>query len=182
MRVAVIGTQNTGKSTFIADFIAAHPSYTSPTRTYRDVVRERGLSINQLTGRESQTLIREFLEEQVKTNTLADVLFDRTVIDNYVYTKVAEGKGGIDAAFVADSWKRAVDSLAYLDMLFFIPTAASISLADDSLRDTDTAFIDAVNREFIESLLRIRKDSDMPICVITGTREERVREAVRCLG
>lgn len=182
MRVAVIGPQNTGKSTFINDFVTAHPSYTAPTRTYRDVVTERGLEINQLTGRESQKLIRDFLLDQVKTNTLDDVIFDRTVIDNYVYTKIAENKGGIDAAFVQETWDVSIEALQYLDMLFFIPTAASITLIDDELRDTDVAFIDAVNREFIDSLLKIRTLSPIEICVLSGSREERVREAKHCLG
>lgn len=182
MRVAVIGPQNTGKSTFIKDFVAAHPSYTAPTRTYRDIVAERGLQINQLTGRESQELIRDFLFDQVKTNSLSDVIFDRAVIDNYVYTKIAEGKGGINPLFVQETWDLSVEALQYLDMLFFIPTAASISLVDDELRDTDVAFIDAVNREFIDSLLKIRTLSNIEICVLAGTREERVLEAKRCLG
>lgn len=182
MRVAVIGPQNTGKSTFINDFVAAHPEYTSPTRTYRDVVTERGLLINQLTGRESQTLIRDFLFEQVQSNTVTNVIFDRTVLDNYVYTKVAEGKGGVDAAFVEETWNMSVSALEYLDMLFFIPTTASISLVDDHLRDTDVAFIDAVNREFIDALLRIRLLSRIEICVLAGSREARVMEAKHCLG
>jgi hypothetical protein len=140
------------------------------------------LKINQLTGRESQELIRDFLIEQVETNTFKDVIFDRTVIDNYVYTKLADGSGEIDSAFVNETWEKSIESLAYLDMLFFIPTAASISLVDDEMRDTDVAFIDAVNREFIDALLRIRSLSPIPICVLAGTREERVREAKNCLG
>ena len=182
MRVAVIGPQNTGKSTFIKDFITAHPEYTSPTRTYRDVVAERGLHINQLTGRESQELIRDFLIDQVATNTLQHVIFDRTVIDNYVYTKIAEGNGGIDAAFVTDTWHKSIEALRHLDMLFFVPTAASISLVNDELRDTDVAFIDAVNREFKDVLLKIRTLSPIEICVLAGSREARVIEAKHCLG
>lgn len=182
MRAAVIGPQNTGKSTFIKDFTAAHPEYTSPTRTYRDVVEERGLLINQLTGRESQELIRDFLFEQVQTNTLINVIFDRTVLDNYVYTKVAEGNGGIDAAFVKETWNMSAAALKHLDILFFIPTTASISLVDDHLRDTDVAFIDAVNREFVDALLRTRLLSPIEICVLAGSREARVIEAKHCLG
>jgi hypothetical protein len=70
-----------------------------------------------------------------------------------------------------------LDSFRLLDRLFFIPTAVSITLHDDLLRDIDTQFIDATNHCFIETLLRVVRESPIAVDVISGGREERVRKA-----
>lgn len=177
MKIAIVGPQNTGKSTFLADLLKVYPNYTTPTTTYRDLVIEKGLRINQETGEESQRAIRDFLYRQATENTATDVFFDRSVIDNYVYTALAVERGTASAALRDETYTMMLEAFRSLDRLFFIPTAVSITLHDDLLRDIDTQFIDATNHCFIETLLRVVRESPIAIDVISGDREERVRKA-----
>ena len=182
MKIAIVGPQNTGKSTFLADLLKVYPGYTTPTETYRDLVIRKGLHINQETGEESQRAIRDFLYGQAKENTSADVFFDRSVIDNYVYTALAVERGTASAALRDETYTMMLDSFGSLDRLFFIPTAVSVVLHNDLLRDIDTGFIDVTNRMFIATLLDVVRKSPIAVDVISGKREERVALAQRIIG
>lgn len=181
MRIAVIGPQNTGKSTFIKDFLLAFPSYVTPTETYRDVVREKGLAINRNTTEESQRAIRDFLFTQTTTFPGTDVIFDRCVIDNYVYTKAQHEKGLLSHVFLTETEQLMRDSLVGIDMIFLIPTAAGVAFVDDELRDTDRGFADHANTLFIDTLLELRRHIPHPIVTISGPREMRIERARRAL-
>ncbi len=176
MRIAIIGPQNTGKSTFIADFIKTYTNYTTPDKTYRDIVKEAGIPINQSTTEESQKAIRDFLFFQARWNTLDNVIFDRCIIDNYVYTYAKYQKGGISKDFVQQTYAMMLDNIKYIDLFIFIPTAVSIPLVDDNTRDTDTLFIDEVNHLFVQVLFDLIKEKNINVKVISGTRENRLKQ------
>ncbi|MEK7538528.1 MAG: AAA family ATPase [Patescibacteria group bacterium] len=182
MRIAVIGSQNTGKSTFVGDFLAEFPEYSTPRETYRDIVRKGNLAINQKTTQHNQRLIRDFLFDQSVHNLADDILFDRCVVDNYIYTLAQFEKGGIEELFMRETEEMMYRSLDNLDALVFIPTAVSVRLVDDALRDTDTLFIDRVNCLFIETLLQISQQSSVKIVAIAGNREERIGQVRKSLG
>ncbi len=182
MRIAVIGPQNTGKSTFVKDFLKAFPAYRTTQETYRDLVKQRGLQINQKTTEESQRAIRDFLFHQTFDGSEQNILFDRCVIDNYIYTLAQFEKGVIDEEFLKETEEIMCKSLAGLDVLVFIPTAVSVSLVNDLLRDTNTAFVDRVNCLFIETLLEITKRSPIKIVVVAGSREERISQIQKTLA
>ena len=181
MRIAVIGPQNTGKSTFVADFLKEFSTYATPTETYRDMVKRKGLAINQKTNEESQRLIRDFLAEQVAEDKTKDILFDRCVLDNYVYTYAQYEKGLIDEAFLRESEKVMYKNLDDLDVLILIPTAVSVPLVNDTLRDTDTVFIDRINCIFLETLFTVAHRSMVKIIAIAGTREQRIAQVHKSL-
>lgn len=173
MRIAIIGPQNTGKSTFLQDLLVEFPHYATPKDTYRDVIKRSNLQINQKTTAESQAAIRDFLNEQISNNKEKDILFDRCVIDNYIYTKAGNK---IFGEFLKETEEIMYTSLKYLDMLFFIPTAVSVKLEYDGVRDIDVAYLDKINRLFIETLFEIVKKTNIPICLVSGTRKERVNQ------
>lgn len=181
MRIAVIGPQNTGKSTFIKDFLEVFPDFITPGQNYRDVVQEKGLEINQKTTEESQRFIREFLLTQALENKNPKVLFDRCVVDNYIYTRAQFERGIIDESFLRETEKVMYASLDHLDALIFIPTAVSVKLVDDAVRDTDTMFVDQINCLFIETLFNIAQRSMIKIIPITGTREGRIAHVQKSL-
>ncbi len=176
MKIAVMGPQNTGKSTFIKDFLKNFPNYTTPFETYRDVVRKEDLIINQKSSIESQKSIRNFLFTQIKTNIEKNIVFDRCVIDNYVYTYVQYESGLIPKTFVDESYKMLLDGLEYIDMYIFIPAAVSVTLVNDELRDTDKNYIDAVNHHFLRVLFQLSKEQNINIKVISGNREQRIEQ------
>jgi nicotinamide riboside kinase len=182
MRIAIIGPQNTGKSTFLRDLLAAFPNYTTPKLTYRDVVKKHNLKINQKTTKESQRIIRDFLSEQISSNTEKNILFDRCVIDNYIYTKARYETDKTQSDFLTETEKIMYASLKHLDMLFFIPTAVSIRLETDGIRDIDTLYMDRINHLFIETLFKIIKKTKTQVCVISGTKKERVSQVKKHLS
>ena len=174
MRIAVIGPQNTGKSTFIKDFLREFPHYVSPSETYRDLVESKNLEVNQKTSVESQKEIRDFMFGQLRHNTEYNVIFDRCLIDNYVYTYVQYEKGLIPKWFVDETESMMKDMLQNVDMYLFIPTAISIPLVDDGTRDIASEFIDIVNHHFLRILFELSRTHSITVKIISGTQKKRI--------
>ncbi|MEN9852238.1 MAG: hypothetical protein RI996_181 [Candidatus Parcubacteria bacterium] len=173
MKLAVIGPQNTGKSTFVQDFLAAFPKYSTPSTTYRDIVTDKKLSINQLTDTDSQKHIRDFLYDQV-VHVDEHTVLDRCVIDNYMYTLWAFKEGNTTMEFVEETKRMMIDSLPYIDTYIFIPTTVAVKLVDDTLRDTSVSYVDTINRYFIETLFELVQTYHIRVVVISGSRQERI--------
>lgn len=177
MRIAVIGPQNTGKSTFVKDFLKEFPHYVTKEETYRDVIEQDGLEVNQKTSLESQRAIRDFMFGQLRHNTEYNVVFDRCMIDNFVYTSVAYELGIIPKWFLDETEGMMKDTLQLVDLYLFIPTAVSVPLVDDGTRDIDKGYIDMVNNHFLRVLFDVVRKYHLNIKVISGTREERIAQA-----
>jgi hypothetical protein len=184
--ISVSGTQGIGKSTFIEDFIANWPMYRTLDKTYRDVIKDNNLSINQNTTKESQRIILESIVEDLR-NVGKDeyVIFDRSPLDNIVYSIWAydKNKGDIDDAFVADCINISRHAIQKLDLMLMIPmTKQNPELVDDSLRDIDPTYQSEIDelfkglkkkREENDDVFFVKNDSPMFIEVF-GSREARV--------
>jgi nicotinamide riboside kinase len=177
MRLAVIGPQNTGKSTFIQDFVKTFPHYLTPVESYRDVIKRKKLSINQQSGELSQKVIRDFLFDQICHNREPNILFDRCVIDNYVYSLALYEKKQVSLEFLNETFDMTIKHLEFLDGIIFIPSAVSVKLVDDDLRDIETKYIDKINRFFIKTLFLLHKHRSIEVFVISGDRKERLKLA-----
>lgn len=177
MRLAVIGPQNTGKSTFIQDFVKTFPHYITPAETYRDVIKRKKLDINQKSSEHSQKVIRDFLYNQICHNLEPNILFDRCVIDNYVYSLALYEKDQVSLEFLDETFNLAVKHLDSLDGIIFIPSAVSVKLVNDELRDIETKYIDKINRFFIKTLFLLHKHKTIEVFVISGDRRERIKLA-----
>lgn len=176
MKIAVVGPQNVGKTTFIKDFVERFPEYKTHTVSYKDVVSEKGLKINQETSQETQLAIMEFIYKLISENEEQNMIFDRCLVDNYVYSYCAYLKGKISSDFIQASKVKMFEHLKNLDVIFFIPTSLLIELEEREQRDVDKKFLDLVNRVFTEILLEIYKNSPIKIYVLSGTRVERIRQ------
>lgn len=181
MRIAVIGPQNTGKSTFVSDFLKEFPHYNSPSKTYRDVIEENKLDVNQLTSLESQKQIRDFMFEQMRNNNEYNVIFDRCMIDNYIYTYVQYEKGQIEKWFVEETEAMMLATLQEADVYLFIPTAVSVPLVADATRDIDTAYIDTVNHHFLRVILDLSRKHNITVKVISGSRKDRIDQVKKII-
>lgn len=175
MKIAVVGPQNTGKSTFIKDFLKEFNHYISPPETYRDRIEKTNLKVNQQTSEASQKEIMNFMIQNINSYiNLDDVIFDRCLIDNYVYTKCAYDKGKISEEFLFENWKAVLKDIKNYDYVFLIPTQISVSLVDDGTRDIDIKFIDKVNREFMIILFDLVRNYKLNVKIISGNRKERI--------
>lgn len=152
-KLAISGTANQGKTTLISDIRSKWPDFIVPTKTYRDVIKEKGLVINKQGNKESQKVILDFLVEQVKENYgNKTVLFDRCPWDNLVYSLwlFAKGTSDIDEEFIEYSIDQVKDASRYLDIIFFIPITKhhKIEIVPDKLREVDPVYIEEVDHLF----------------------------------
>lgn len=174
MRIAVIGPQNVGKTTFIKDFLESYKNYQTLHVSYRDLIEQENLVINQQTNEKSQAIIMNFLYDLITKNIEENIIYDRCVIDNYAYSMAGFLKGNVDVVFLKINKQKMLEHLDFLDTIFFIPASLLVDLEDDKFRDIDKNFIDLVNRIFIETLLEISKIKNIPIHVLSGSRNERL--------
>ena len=181
MRIAVIGPQNTGKSTFIQDFLQEFPHYKTTVETYRDIIETKGLVVNQKTSLESQKEIRDFMFGQMRHNKEYNIIFDRSMIDNYVYTYAQYEKGDIPKWFVDETEAMMRDTLSAVDMYFFIPTAVSVPLVDDKTRDITAPYIDTINHIFLRTLFDLSRTFHCTVKIISGSRSERINQVKKLL-
>lgn len=103
MRIAIVGSANTGKTTLINDIVKNWPSYKIHESGYRKAVRENKLPINKETNQDSQWTILNCLVDDIQAYSKEDkVLFDRCPLDNIVYSMWAEEKktSDIDGEFI----------------------------------------------------------------------------------
>lgn len=143
MRIAVVSTQNNGKTTLVNTFRQLWPSYSTPTRTYRDIIKEQNLEINQNSSQESQRVIRDSLVDQAIENAVIERnIQDRCILDNIVYSFWLAEKDKInDADFLADSINICRETLKMYDIIFWLPLNLDIPIEEGkSDRDTSEDF------------------------------------------
>ena len=150
MRIVICGTQCNGKSTLIAHFKSIWPKYESPTRTYRDIIKEKNLTINQDSTCDSQLAIREALIDQMQEmSDKSHVVYDRSILDNIVYTLHGVEKGRIkDEKFVADSITICREMMKMVDIIFWLPLNNDIEITDQPNRDVDPIFREEIDHIF----------------------------------
>lgn len=188
MRIAISGTACQGKSTLIKDFIKEWPEYTTPDKSYRDIIIEKGLEHSSVTNKDTQWAILDFMAEELSKYSKNDkIIFDRCPLDNIVYSMWAEAKktSNIDEEFIKKSIPLVRESLRFLDIIFFTPITkvASVEIEEDDLRDTNPEFIEevdsifkAVHRDYLDNpgSTFFIKDDKPAIIEIFGNREERI--------
>ena len=182
MKIGCIGTQNTGKTTFIRDLIATYPQFTTPTKTYRDAIRKYGLKINRNGTIASQWVIFCNALDTVNKRYHKPVLFDRTPFDAYIYMLYVAGKSdGLE-----EMRELAVLSLGKLDMIFMFPIAGNehIPLKADGLRDIDADYRETIDSLFLRELALMTATTNKlpPIHNVTGLRHDRIAFAAEKLG
>jgi len=188
--ISVSGTQCIGKSTFIEDFILNWPMFKAPEKTYRDIIKDKGLKINQETTKESQKLILDSIIEIMESYPRKEnIIFDRSPLDNIVYSIWAyeKNKGNIDSEFVTECIQKSRQALQRLDIMFLIPISKQndINLEEKEQRDIDPEYRTEID-ELFQGLKRHKeagdnvffvKDDSPPIIEIFGSRQERIEIA-----
>jgi len=188
MRIAVSGTANTGKTTFIKDFLKKWDNYSTPEKTYRDVLKEKKLNHSDKTNKETQKCILDFLVNQQKEYTKDDnIIYDRCPWDNLVYSMWAleQEDSDIDEKFIDECIPIVRDSMKDLDIIFFTPLtkASPIKIEDDGVRQADERYIQNIDSVFKEFYRRYMHQSfepffpqgDVPAIIeLFGAPQERI--------
>lgn len=200
MKIAVIGTQNTGKTTYINDFVKKWSMYKSPKNTYRELIKEKNLPHSKNGNEESQTIIMDCLVDQAINSSKEDfTIMDRCVLDVLAYSTWLCLNDKVSEKFLDQQRILVRETLKLYDVLFFIPLtkAAKIDIEDNGVREVDPQYrkeIDNIFKVFQESYHRgdgriFPKDDTPPMIEIFGSPQERIkltefyiREDGKCYG
>lgn len=186
----VVGTQNTGKSTFISDVIADSETRTdkmlrfrSSVVDYRAKIQSLGLEINRNGNEECQKIIFDTLYDNViscskKTETMRTIL-DRTPLDAFVYTlwHNVYGTNCISDECIDDMWDKTVYSMRMLDRIIWIPLRMcdDVKVVDDKFRDTNLEYRRQIDELFNMCLRILHFNCKIEqISSVYGRRETRV--------
>jgi predicted ATPase len=186
MRIAIIGTQNTGKTTFVNDFIKKWPMYKTLDKSYRDILKEKKLPHSKNATEETQKVILDFLIDQVTESSKDDnIILDHSVLDCLAYSTWLCLNEKVSEKFLDQQRIIVRETLKLYDVLFFIPLtkAAPIKIQNDGFRETDPIFreeIDNIFKVFQESYHngdgRVFPKDDTPAVIeIFGSPEERIK-------
>jgi len=151
MRIAFSGTANTGKTTLVKDFLTVWTMYSTPEKSYRNLIVDEDIKHSKHVTKEGQQAILDFMIEQMKGKTPEDnVVYDRCPLDNIVYSMWANEKGASDIndAFISKCIKQVRESIKDLDIIFWVPYNENIEIACDNMRETDTKYIKEINNIF----------------------------------
>lgn len=168
MRIAITGTQNNGKSTLVNAFKQRWPMYSSPEKTYRDLVKEKNLTLNESGTLESQKTIRDFLVEQALENAgKQKTIHDRCVLDNVAYTlwmaeyNKLEGTESEINEFITTSILLTRESMKFYDIVFWLPLNSSIPLEESPNRSIDQKFREEIDNIFQGIFEHYKKNSGL---------------------
>ena len=151
MRIAFSGTGNSGKTTTVKSFLHTWSNYTTPDKTYRDVLEENDLSHSSNTTTDTQSKILNFMIDQVQSyDKKSKLAFDRCPLDNIAYSLWAHEKGikNFNKEFLSKQIDLMKESMRSLDIIFLCRFDAKQLIVDDGFRDTDKQFIQEVDNIF----------------------------------
>jgi AAA domain len=189
-KIGIIGTQCIGKSTLVDDMILQWPQLCKPQKTYRDLIKEKKLPVNKNGTKESQQAILNFLVDEAMANYgNKKIIFDRTPIDNLVYSLWLYDKGvtDIDEDFIDKSIIQAREAIKSYSIIFYIPLTKEndVLLQIKENRDIDPIYrgeiavlFDTIYRAWESGASRFFDTEDRtPIIPLYGTPLERIAMA-----
>lgn len=149
MRISISGCAGSGKSTLLKAFLNRWPMYSTPSKTYRDVIKESNLSHSSNTNDETQLIILNWMmEEQLKYPAKSKVVYDRCPLDNLAYTLQGNALGKITDETTAATISFVKESMKDLDIIFWLKYNPTIKIVKDDLRDTNEEYIKQTDQIF----------------------------------
>jgi hypothetical protein len=131
MRIAVSGTHFMGKSTFIDDFIKAHPVYRCEIEPYYRLQDEKAMELSLEPSLESVLEQLDYSIEQLHDSCDERcVIFDRCPVDFIAYAMCALKEDALDLmdTEVSERFDEIKEALDTLDLIMFIPMTNTHSI------------------------------------------------------
>lgn len=196
MIVGVVGTANTGKTTFINDVLDSEWNYGRDAefmwrpfgKDYRKVIEERGLKINRNGTENSQKIIHDILKTNITEAAYAPfplkrLIMDRTVLDSFAYTYWHHLFGPADEKTVSPEtlwlmWDDVVTLSKMFTCIIYIPLdmCDDVKVVDDKFRDTDLTYRKQMDYIFYTMATTLQCFNGVNVEEIWGTRNERVEK------
>ncbi|MBR9675923.1 AAA family ATPase [Candidatus Woesearchaeota archaeon] len=166
VKVAVIGTHSTGKSTVVRNLKRDFLEQGFSVGVVEEVVRRCPYNINEAGDKKTQEWLLEnqVLEENNKVKDNDYLICDRSVLDNYAYLSYLIN--GEDEEF----YSRVLEHLKSYDYLVF-KRIVSNRIKDDGFRSLNKEFRDKIEEilvEKISSLQNFFKDNNVEVVSLRG--------------
>lgn len=170
-KILITGTHSTGKSTLLNE-LKRHSEFSS-FKFIGGVTREAksfGIDINEQGGEDTQLfcICNDVLN--LLKNRENDVIFDRSIIDTYIYSKYLFLRGQISRTImiiIRDIYLKYINSF---DFIFWLRPEFEIS--DDGVRSINRDFQIDIDQLFEEEFLLREIDQ----IILSGTVEERINK------
>lgn len=151
MKIALTGTHCNGKSTLVKEFLQKWPMYKTPAITYRDILNEKKLSLNEAGDEKSQRAILDALIDEVQKASASDdkdIIFDRCVIDNIVYSLWLNSRGKVSDNFIMDCKFLVAETVKLFDIIFFLPLRNEIKFEKRDTRSNNPIYREEIDNIF----------------------------------
>lgn len=169
MRIAIVGTHSTGKTTLL-ESLAGHLDLPVLSEVAREKIAESDKLPHLMTGGERGKFQKLVLEEQMRRESSSGrFIADRSVFDAVAYA--------FDTPYYETLRilaKTHAEAFPY-DRIFFLPV--EFPLEGDGVRNEDEAYRDAIDRE----LRAILDHAEIPYQTVRGNPEERLRTCLESL-
>jgi len=126
MRLAIAGSQSTGKSTLIAAFLAKRPQYAHEPEAFETLGDDIDLSASEGPDVEGLAALLEHTVSVVQGHPPgASVIFERSPVDYLAYAAASRSIAPSErAAFMREYLPLVRGSLRYLDLIVLLPVSA----------------------------------------------------------
>jgi hypothetical protein len=124
MRIAISGTHFMGKSTFIKDFLKAHPHYKNEVEPYYKLQDEKMMELSLEPSLESLVEQLDYSIEQLNQHAKEpNIIFDRCPVDYIAYAMCIEDEDycNIEENEIAERFPEVKEALNHLDAIVFLP-------------------------------------------------------------
>ncbi len=141
-----MGGACSGKTTLIQQFLKRWPHYKTSEKTYRDLIKEKNLTINKEGSEENQRIILDSLIEEVTmSKDVKDIVFDRCVVDNIVYSLWLLHNEKVSGDFIVTSKYKIREAVSKYDIIFYVPRDKTIEIVEKENRETDVKYIEEID-------------------------------------
>ncbi len=179
LKIGVLGTHDTGKTTLAFSLCSKLKSKHLFVGFVEESVRECPFPINQMTNFLSQYWIlnKQIIDEIEKHERYNVIVTDRTTIDNYAYALRASKMGKISKddleilRIKSQHWAKTYNFLFYAK----IPKK---KLEDDGFRDTTKQF----QKEIDQIIKELIKEWNLEVTELDGTNDDRLELALETLS
>ena len=183
MLISFTGAQSSGKTTLLKECKSnLNGNWCYVDEVTRYVRRRYGEQINEGGTDMTQLLIinnhieNTYLPRVMPENHYDGVMLDRCILDGVVYTEWLYENGKVSKWVYDYSRKVFKKIIPKVDIIFY--TDPSIPIKDDGERSTSKKFRDEIIKKFNTYI----KKYNMPIVVLKGTVEERMKTILENIG
>jgi len=188
MRIAISGSACQGKSTLIDDMIKTWPMYKRSNESYRKLIKDEAIPLNDKVTKDGQWKILNCLIDDIQNTSKGDhVIFDRCPLDNLVYSLWSNSKGesDIDDEFIKKCIPLVQETMHSLDIIYFTPITKfspipieareSRNISEEYIKEIDNIF-KAISYSYAKTGASpfFPSEDRPPIIEVFGDREQRI--------